>query len=221
MVLWMGCFGVGMLGLRLHYPWPRPPSREPPPTQATIVHVELTNQAMAPPDIGAPSPPPDALTLAAPPPIPSAPAALAAPPLLAVAAPGPAIAFALPTDAPARIVPPSQAVPSHSSPTTATVAPNVSPPPPSPQRLTYGQGEGRQPAPQYPREAAMARQEGVVIVRFTVGEDGRVQTAQAISPCPFPLLNQAAVRAVRETWRFRAGPTRSYEVAIQFQLRQR
>jgi TonB family protein len=91
--------------------------------------------------------------------------------------------------------------------------------PAKPQRIIYGQGEGRQPAPDYPREAAMAHQQGNVIVRFVVGEDGRVQSAQAVVPCPYPLLNQSAVRAVRETWRFRAGPVRNYEVTIVFQLK--
>ena len=92
--------------------------------------------------------------------------------------------------------------------------------PPTAQRLTYGQGEGRQPAPEYPREAAMAHQQGTIVVRFTVGEDGHVQNAQAITPCPYALLNQAAVRAVRENWRFRTGPVRTFEVSIEFQLKQ-
>ena len=77
-----------------------------------------------------------------------------------------------------------------------------------------------QPAPEYPIESQLAGQHGVVVVRFTVDQDGNVTTAQAIQPCPWPLLNQSAVRAVRETWHFRPGPVRAYEVSIQFVLRQ-
>jgi TonB family protein len=87
------------------------------------------------------------------------------------------------------------------------------------QPLTFGQGEGRQPAPEYPRRAMQEGQEGLVGVRFTVGENGRVLTAEPIAPAPWPLLNEAALRAVRERWRFRPGPPRSYEVAIRFELK--
>lgn len=86
------------------------------------------------------------------------------------------------------------------------------------QTLTYGQGEGRQPAPEYPRQAVREGQEGTVRVRFTVGESGRVLAAEAIDPCPWPLLNEAALRAIRERWRFRSGAPRAYEVSIRFAL---
>jgi TonB family protein len=61
-------------------------------------------------------------------------------------------------------------------------------------------------------------QEGTVTVRFSVGESGRVLTAEALKPSPWPLLDNAAVRVVRERWRFRAGEVRLYEVAIRFEL---
>ena len=145
-----------------------------------------------------------------------------APPLIDLAKPSPAIAFALPTTGPAQIVSdPKSAVPT--KPTTATTAPASAVPNivPAVHRLVYGQGEGRQPAPEYPREAVLARQQGTVIVRFTVDEAGRVVSAAVAEPCPFAILNQAAVRAVSESWRFSPGPARSYEVSIEFQLKQR
>jgi protein TonB len=129
------------------------------------------------------------------PPPPGAVATPQGPELAAVAAPSAAIAFAVPVAGP---------------PHPATV-----------HKLTYGEGEGQQPAPEYPREAVLAQQEGVVVVRFVVGKDGRVISADAVTPSHWPLLNQAAVRAVRDTWQFAPGPVRSYEVSIQFQLRQR
>ena len=86
--------------------------------------------------------------------------------------------------------------------------------------LTLGEGEGRQPIPDYPHDAVAQRQEGTVGLRLHVDENGRVTQVQAVAPCRWPLLNQAAVRSVRERWRFNPGPARVYEVAIQFQLNQ-
>jgi protein TonB len=86
------------------------------------------------------------------------------------------------------------------------------------RHLTFGVGEGRQPSPEYPREAGIAREQGTVVVRFTVGEDGSVLAAQVQSPCRWPLLNQAAVRAVRDRWHFQPGAMRSFDVSIEFEL---
>jgi TonB family protein len=225
LVLWLSCVAVGIAGLWLRYPRPQPEIKPPPPVVAQVMHVELADDASpAPPDIGPSQTPPEE-SGAQPPPMPSAASAAPAPSMIAVAAATPSIAFAQPveTSAKTQIVEPKQAIPVRppsvaATQTTPQYAGNA---PTNPQRLTYGQGEGRQPAPEYPLEAKLAHQQGSVIVRFTVGEDGRVQNAQASKPSPFPLLNQAAVRAVRENWRFRPGPTRTYDVEIEFQLRQR
>jgi periplasmic protein TonB len=87
--------------------------------------------------------------------------------------------------------------------------------------LTYGEGEGEQPAPEYPPEAVVDGEEGSVKILMDVDENGRVTSAQAIEPCRWPLLNESAVRSVRETWRFRPGPKRRYEVTIDFVLTKR
>ncbi len=196
-VLWVACAAVGAAGLLLRYSWPRPPVRQPPPVVAQIMHVTLTQQPLLPPDAGPPTP----QSAVSPPAPPAPPQQIAtpppAPPLIAVATPSPQIAFAVPT----RPKPGPQRLSSD-----------------QPVHLTFGQGAGRQPAPEYPREAALARQQGIVTVRFTVGEDGCVQTTRVIKSSHFPLLDQAAVRAVRETWRFPAGPMRSYQVSITFHL---
>jgi TonB family protein len=126
------------------------------------------------------------------------------PPVSALPVPAPTASFATPMDM--RTLP--------------SVKPASVAGPPATQHLIFGQGEAVQPAPEYPIESQLAGQHGVVVVRFTVDENGDVTTAQAIQPCPWPLLNQSAVRAVRETWHFRTGPMRAYEVSIQFVLRQ-
>ena len=86
------------------------------------------------------------------------------------------------------------------------------------QPLVFGQGEGRQPAPPYPPTAIRQGQEGIVTVRLNVGSDGQVTAAEASIPSPWPLLNEAAIRTVRNRWYFTAGVPRSYEVIIRFKI---
>jgi TonB family protein len=57
-----------------------------------------------------------------------------------------------------------------------------------------------------------------VRVGFTVAEDGRVPAAEVVAASPWPLLNEAARRTVRERWRFAPGTARRYEVTIRFEL---
>ena len=211
LVLWLGCLGIGLLGMALPYVRPQPAPAEPPPIQAEVLDVELipdtfaptAQEALAPLNITEP-PPPVELTQPVEP-----------PPLLAVARPDKTIAFPLPVETPARVVE------RESADITMPVA-EPSPAPiaaPSPQVLTYGQGEGNQPAPAYPRQAVRQGQEGVVVIRFSVGANGRVLAAEAISPSPWPMLNEAALKAVRERWRFRSGNVRVYDVSIRFELK--
>src|SRR5207247_3430139 len=76
---------------------------------------------------------------------------------------------------------------------------------PGAQNLVMGQGEGRQPAPVYPTEARARSQQGTVVVQFMVGADGQVLSAEAWQPSPWPMLNEAALRTVRNRWHFPAG----------------
>jgi protein TonB len=213
LVLWAACLTVGGLGLALSYSRPHPPAKAPEPVQAELLNVELTNEPLPPPE--ATPTPPDPTQ---PPPLLDPVVTPPAPTLLPVAEPNPAIAFALPVEGPTRIIEPKQAA------YLQIAAPVTLPPAPAPvappaQPLTFGSGEGKQPAPDYPFRAAREGQEGAVGVRFSVGENGRVLAAEAVSPCPWPLLNEAALRAVRERWRFRTGAVRLYEVSIRFELK--
>lgn len=76
---------------------------------------------------------------------------------------------------------------------------------------------GRMPKPKYPAAARSRGQTGTVVVEFVVGESGRVESAHAKSPSPWPLLNEAAVRAVRG-WRFPPGGVTTYTRPIIFHL---
>lgn len=59
------------------------------------------------------------------------------------------------------------------------------------------------PAPSYPAEARAAGASGTVVVRILVGEDGTVESAEAVSG--HPLLHDAAVEAAKKS---RFSPTR-------------
>ncbi len=189
MVLWCSCLVVGVIGLRTHF-HRTAQVFEPAPIDAELLNVEAVNRRPAVEEN--------------PPPAPSPPPEMSAPPQQpVVVAPSPAIAFAEPVKVQVHVV--------ETSPSVVVTQPSVI-------QLTFGEGEGEQPPPEYPDEARFAGQEGTVVVRLRVGEDGRVSDATASSPSPWPLLNSAAVRAVRNTWRFRRGAVRTYEVSIQFQL---
>jgi protein TonB len=77
---------------------------------------------------------------------------------------------------------------------------------------------GRMPAPVYPSEARRKGQTGTVLVEFTVDSSGRVISAYAKSPSPWPLLNNEAVRTVRR-WKFPPGEIMKLQRPIIFQLR--
>jgi protein TonB len=77
---------------------------------------------------------------------------------------------------------------------------------------------GRMPAPSYPSEARRKGQTGTVLIEFTVDSSGRVISAYAKSPSPWPLLNEEAVRTVRR-WKFPPGGVMKLQRPIVFQLR--
>ena len=167
------------------------------------------DHAAAAQDVEPSSPPADT-----PPAIAQTPALAEPAPLQQVAAvPDPTIALAQPVNGAATLVDAAHAAPS---------APAASQPaagPPAVQRITFGQGEGAQPAPEYPREAVLAHQQGAVEITFDVDDTGRVTQATVSNASPFPLLNQAALRAVRDHWRLPPGDLRRRVVTIDFQLK--
>jgi len=209
-VLWTLVCAVTTIGFVVPYVRPRAVEKKDVPITAETLHVELTSDplpvAFAEP-AKSPEPPPLTQPIGKIQEIPS---------LTPVAEPS-VVAFALPVEGPVQIVAAKAAA--YVAP--AEIAKPNTPAPsatPAPQQLIYGEGEGKQPAPEYPYRARQEGQEGTVKVRFTVGENGRVLAAEAASPSPWSMLNQSAVRVVRERWRFRPGPMRFYEVSIKFQL---
>jgi TonB family protein len=77
---------------------------------------------------------------------------------------------------------------------------------------------GRMPAPRYPSEARNKGQAGTVLIEFTIDPSGRVSSAHVASPCPWSVLNEEALRAVRN-WKFPPGSVMTYKKPIVFKLR--
>ena len=238
LVLWLLSLGTGAVGFVLGYPVAQREQDSAAVSKTQIVDVAVPKAVLPEPE---PERPPPLVSqrqdLAA---NPLAPTPVAEPqaPALAVALPTPAIAFAVPVEGLARFVEVSRAVyqgrvsgsgsaegqanaqsphpPPPPPPVTAPRIPAIAMPPVT--HLTLGEGDGNQPPPEYPREAALARQQGTVTLRFNVDETGRVTQVDIIAPGHFSLLNQAAVRSVRERWHFPPGRPRLYEVPIEFQI---
>lgn len=76
---------------------------------------------------------------------------------------------------------------------------------------------GRMPAPAYPSEARAKGQSGTVLIEFIVGEDGRVISAFARGPSPWPILNERAVSTVLR-WKFPPGSVAKFTRPIVFKL---
>jgi protein TonB len=222
LVIWLACLVIGLVGLLIPSGTPAgaPAATSQPAADAPeTLNVDVTNLPLPPLDADQTPAPVETADAAEQPPDAAAPAG--PPPMLAALA-SPDIAFEKPVSGPVRIV--SAALAARNSAPASTAASTVQAAIPlsrrtNPSRIVYGRGEGVQPAPQYPIEAVLDHEQGTVVVRFTVNPQGIVDNAEAFLPCPWPLLNQAAVRAVLETWRFSAGRARFYEVSIHFGLR--
>jgi protein TonB len=77
---------------------------------------------------------------------------------------------------------------------------------------------GRMPAPRYPSEARSKGQAGTVLIEFTVDPSGRVSSAHIATPCPWSVLNEEALRAVKN-WKFPPGSVMTFKKPIVFKLR--
>lgn len=176
-----------------------------------MLQVELTDDPL--PVIA--ETPPAMPTLETPPPLAPFDAPVL-PAVLEVVAPDAIVAFPLPVMGPVQVVETERAT--YARPAETAQESAIAPGPSVVHPLVYGQGEGRQPKPEYPRQAQRERQEGTVVVRFTVGTNGRVHEAALTEGSPWPLLNDSALHVIRDRWRFAGGDVRVYEVAIRFEL---
>ena len=198
LILWLGCAGVGLFGFVLPYARPQAPAKPAAPP-VEVLNIQLSAVPELQPSVASGAQPTTA-AMSLPP----------APQPVAVAEPSAAIAFAIPVENISRITDVRNA--SYvQTPVNHAVVPTV-------QQLTFGQGEGRQPAPDYPARAQREGQQGTVVIRLTVGENGKVLAAEAVAPSPWSLLNESALRVVKSRWVFASGQMRVYEIPIRFVL---
>ncbi len=215
---WLSVAGFGAVGVWVPDWRMAPPPPPPATTQVQWIEPEILlgdadateNPAPAPPAVGAEAlpalpAPPELPATAAPEPLPDIPD-LPQPPAAAPAKP----ALTAPTK-PRSQTPRGASRPTASSGTSAASAGTG---------LAAGVrlAAGRMPAPSYPAESRRKGQEGTVTVEFTVDSSGRVISAVAKSPSPWPLLNAEAVATVRR-WRFPPGAVMKLQRPIVFQLR--
>lgn len=216
LVLWLSCLVVGVLGILLPYRRPQPPARTLPSVHAQILDVEITSSPAGRATETQPSlKQPVMAELAQPVPMPTRWEIPDPVPMVAVSTPSASVEFAVPLEKPGAVAQPG------AGPADANVTPPAidSPARPEAVTLTFGQGDGKQPSPPYPRAAVRAGQEGTVRIGLAVGEDGMVLAAEILTASPWPMLNEAALNTVRRQWRFPPGALRRYEVPIYFQLR--
>ncbi len=224
LVLWTLCLTVGALGYVLPYAREKVDCKCETAVEFKKLDVDLGQPEPPPPQEATPEnaiPTPQDFTQPQPQfdiPLPDAPPTLAAPapPAVVAVAPSPKIAFAIPVLNPSRVAA-TPAAASFKTPSSQPQAPST-PGSMAPQALVFGQGEGRQPSPSYPDRARREGQEGTVVVRFVVGPDGAVRSAEAHVPSPWPLLDEEAIRTIRRKWKFEPGEVRLFEVPIRFAL---
>ncbi len=212
-VLWVSALAIGVLGGFRSYPPPKAPEPEPLPIQAEYLDVRLAVKSIPQSKTSESA----VATLNQPPRLLQPQKLPPSPQLALVASPTERLAFPVPVEGPNRVAP-SQEVLTQIPPQTKQTISDTKSADREPLELSFGIGEGDQPAPEYPFAAKRAHQTGVVVIRLSVGTDGRVLTAEVSEPSPWRLLNEEAVRTVQRRWRFRPGAVRDYTVPIEFQL---
>src|SRR5271163_3524601 len=192
--IWLLCAAVGMVGAFVPTIADRPAFSAP--KELTIdVSTDVPSVPNTPDIVATPRAPADRQ--------PSLPPAAPA-----MAAPSPEIAFAIPAPGAVRPVP-----------VVATpIAPPRTPAPTSAiHHLVLGQGEAQYIKLDYPEEAQLNGEEGSVGVQFTQDDAGHVTDAHLPRPSRWPLLNNAALKAVRQT-AFPPGQPGTYDIPFEFKL---
>lgn len=96
--------------------------------------------------------------------------------------------------------------------------PNLKAPPRPTQFDPNAMTSGTFPDPPYPGAAQRNRYQGTVVIEFTVDASGTVTNANIQKSSGFAMLDDAALKTVKERWRFPPGPIRYYYKPFVFQL---
>jgi periplasmic protein TonB len=196
-----------------------------------VVPVMAISQAEPPPAPPPPKPPepvkPPEPPKTPPPPKPVQPVLTppTTPQTLAPATPEPPAVLAAPTAAPTA--PAVQAAAPAPPPPPAPPAPApVTPAPPPPAKVELPSSKAdylHNPPPDYPRMSKRLGEQGKVVVKVLIGEDGRAQKVELLTTSGFERLDKSAMEAAMR-WRYvpgkRGGVAEAmwYQVPIQFTL---
>ena len=196
-----------------------------------VVPVMAISQAEPPPAPPPPKPPepvkPPESPKTPPPPKPVQP--VLTPPTTpqppAPATPEPPAVLAAPTAAPTAPAVPA-AAPAPPAPPTPPSPPPAAPAPPPPAKVELPTSKAdylHNPPPDYPRMSKRLGEQGKVVVKVLIGEDGRAQKVELLTTSGFERLDKSAMEAAMR-WRYvpgkRGGVAEAmwYQVPIQFTL---
>jgi protein TonB len=73
--------------------------------------------------------------------------------------------------------------------------------------------------PEYPAMAQRNHYQGTVTVEIMVNETGAVTSAKVQKSSGYPVLDESAIKVVKNRWRFPPGPPRDYVWECMFQLK--
>lgn len=131
--------------------------------------------------------------------------------------------------APPPFVPPPDVVIDLPVETTATTAitattkpvpkPVAAAPPPNTDKIPPRAPKRGLEEPEYPPQSKRLGEEGAVILRLYILEDGRVGDAQVATSSGFPRLDEAALKQAKRAWRFQPGTEGGKPVAMWFDFR--
>ena len=194
-----------------------------------VVPVMAISQAEPPPPPSKPPEPPKPVD--PPKPVPLIPPPKTVQPVLTpappVASPEPPAVLSAPTAAPtAPAVPAAAPSPPAPPPPPATTPPPAAPAPPPPPKVELPSSKAdylHNPPPDYPRMSKRLGEQGRVVVKVLIGEDGRAQKVELLTTSGFERLDKSAMEAAMR-WRYvpgkRGGVAEAmwYQVPIQFTL---
>ena len=121
----------------------------------------------------------------------------------------PSIAFAVPVQGAVAVA----------SPRYATPPPPINAAPPKPMKFNPDASTGNFPKPTYPGYAWRNRYQGTVSLELIVDAGGSVVEAKVVKSSGFTILDDAAVKTVKEKWKFPPGSTRDYLWDCIFELK--
>ncbi len=221
-------FGLVVGWLQIHplkfSEYPTTASEEPPLEVAMVTE----SQPVAPPPPPTPEPPPPDPTPPPPPPPPDIPPPPPAPPEMPIPVVPPPVLSTPEPPAPPNpepVIPQPVAPPApkpehhHTAHPVVRPSPPVAPPVNAPEVAEAGPPEYlADPQPEYPFAARQHHQAGTVLLLVTMDEAGNPTRVSIEQSSGYSILDQAALKKVAASWRFKPGSNLTVHVPVEFHL---